>query len=267
MKCMNIIFEKFRKILAIQNIICFFIFVCFLASDGLLVYAKSDGEKKMGEDSKFDDFEIRVIRPRYFNKKNRFEFGFQLLAITNQTSTYTYLISGIFGYHLTESFSLRLSTSTGVSVDKEDRTFLKNQFDIKTQVLMTDQLHLAEVVWAPIYGKYQLQSGRLIYFDTFLSAGAGLTNIAYSFDYCVLPRDEFGNVNGDRRKSFSTAYPSFSVGVGQRFFLDTDSGLNWDIKSQFFNADSADSSCNPEAKSETAMNQNVTIQFGYSLFL
>ena len=43
------------------------------------------------QDKRFKDIEIRVIRPKYFAKRSKFELGAQATVITNQTFIYTFL--------------------------------------------------------------------------------------------------------------------------------------------------------------------------------
>src|SRR5690606_3852451 len=111
------------------------------------------------------------IRPRYFAKRQRLELGTQGLVVTNQTFIYTYMLSGILTYHFSEQLGLELMGAWGSSVDKEDKNTLDSSFNIKTQIVRSKTMLIGNALWTPIYGKYQLSSGRLIYFDTFLSVG------------------------------------------------------------------------------------------------
>src|SRR3989344_8290672 len=124
-----------------------------------------------GADELFEEFEIRVIRPRYFTKGHHFEIGAQFAAITNQTFVYTYLLAANIGYHFSEQWGTELVGAYGLSLEKTEKQILDKDFDINTQEATTERYYGANVHWTPMYGKYQLRSGRLIYFDTFLSAG------------------------------------------------------------------------------------------------
>ena len=55
------------------------------SATGYEAYAQSD------EDQRFENVEIRVVRPRFFNKRKRFELGTQFSAIMNETFIYTFL--------------------------------------------------------------------------------------------------------------------------------------------------------------------------------
>ena len=215
-------------------------------------------------DERFTNFEIRVIRPRFFSKRRKFELGTEGVVITNQTFIYTYLASGILTYHFTESLGLELSATFGASIDKEDKSILETDFNIKTQIIRTKTIYSGSLLWTPIYGKYQLASGRLIYFDTYLIGGLGTTGVEYQFDHCVRNEDEEQEIRSD----YIAQYPTFTVGVGQRFFLDRKSSFKWNLRNHSLQISSADGTCvdDPNIESIDSIHYNLTMQIGYSRF-
>lgn len=228
-----------------------------------------------GDEERFDDFEIRVIRPKFFSKKKRFELGAELTAIMNQTFIYTYLATGLLTYHFSEQLGLEMAGSFGFSIDKEDKATLKNSFDIKTQIIRTRYILGGSLVYTPMYGKYQLKSGRLIYFDTFITGGAGLTGVEYLFDHCIDPnediasptkRDTYININGPKPAPKTVSYPTGSIGIGQRLFISRTIGLRWDVRDYIFPYDLKDGACSPNAASASQIHNNVTLQLGASKF-
>lgn len=240
-------------------------FIVTLLVSGSLLYQQTTAA------SDFEKFEIRVIRPKFFSKKGRFEAGAQLTAVTNQTFIYTYLATGILDFHITEQFALELAGAYGFSFDKQDKTVLKDNFKISTTILRTKYYLEGALLYTPIYGKYQMTSGRLIYFDTFISAGGGLTGIEYLYDHCKKP-EEVGQSNpniGDPPAPKTQGYPTGMVGVGQRFFLNKHASLRWDIKGHVFAYNTVDGSCNPNFVESGASrtHENVTVQFGYTYFM
>lgn len=217
---------------------------------------------------RFDDYEIRVIRPRYFTKTGRMELGGQLSVVMNQTFTYTYLATGILNYHFSEAWALELGGAYGFSIDKEDKRLLDSEFDIKTQIIRTKYAFNGGVLWTPIYGKYQLSTGRLVYFDTFLSAGAGMTGVEYLYDHCS-PSERLrdGTITPDPPPPGTKSYPTFIIGLGQRFFASRTLALRWDVRDHLFSYNDADGACNPEtADGVSKLHQNVTMQLGASHF-
>ncbi len=130
-------------------------------------------DKVSAEAERFKDTEIRVIRPRYFNKGKRFELGGALNVIMNESFIYTYMATGIVAFHLNEDWAIEGSASYGLNIDREDKRILFDEFEIKTQLFRTKYQAELAIQYTPIYGKWQLPSGRLIYFDTYLTAGVG----------------------------------------------------------------------------------------------
>jgi outer membrane beta-barrel protein len=116
-----------------------------------------------------------------------------------------------------------------------------------------------------MYGKYQLASGKLIYFDTFLIGGGGMTGIDYQYDHCqasstgttVVP--PAANTKG---------YFGGIIGIGQRFFIDKNLSLRFEVRDNFFTVNERDGSCDPEYTADSAKTiNNVTMQVGASRFL
>ena len=83
--------------------------------------------------------------------------------------------------------ALEVGASYGVSVDKDDKRILDDEFDIKTQILRTSYIINGGILWTPVYGKTQLPSGRLLYFDSFLHTSVGMTGVEYDYAQCIVP--------------------------------------------------------------------------------
>ncbi len=216
----------------------------------------------------FQEYEIRVVRPRYFVKKGRLEVGSQAYVVMNQTFIYSYMLSGILTYHLNEYFALEGSGAYGFSVDKDDKRVLKKDFDIRTAILRSKYMADLNVLFTPIYGKYQMPGGKLIYFDTFISGSFGTTGIEYLYDHCTpleeLPVSQQTDENAPPNP-ITKSYPSFGMGIGQKFYLSQKNAIRWDVRNHMFAYDVADSACGPVA-SATNTHNNVTMQFGFSHF-
>jgi outer membrane beta-barrel protein len=243
----------------VKKLQLFLLFLCLGALAVPLQEAKAQG--------KFDAYEIRVIRPKYMTKRGRIELGGEMSLIMNQSFIYSLLATGLLDYHFTEMFALELGASYGFSIDKEDKRILKDEFGIQTQILRTQYIFSGSLLWTPIYGKTQLTSGRLVYFDSFLTAGAGMTGIDYNYEQCI-PADA-GNASGaptDKPAQQTKGYPTFIMGIGQKFFLSRDFGLRWDLRDHFFQYEKGDGTCTPDTPQGKAVQQNVTLQLGASTF-
>lgn len=217
----------------------------------------------------FSGYEIRVIRPKFMTKRGRLELGGQGIMIMNQSFIYTFLASGILDYHLSEMFAIELAGAFGESVEKEDKKILESDFKIQTSILRTQYMFNGGLIWTPIYGKTQLPSGELVYFDSFLSFQAGMTGIRYTYEQCITPPAGVdAAASAPPKPSPKTySYPTFSLGFGQKYFLDESTALRWDVRDYFLSYQQAHGNCDPTVPAPSGIHQNVTIQFGMSTFL
>lgn len=205
---------------------------------------------------------ISVIRPKYFVKKNRAELGADLSAVMNQTFTYTYLLAAGLAYHFTDSFAFGLTGSYGVSADKADRILLKNEFGINIDIFDAVYLTDASLLWTPVYGKYQLSSGRLVYFDTYVTLGFGMMGIR------VKTKDK---ANKEVENDYSCYSPV--AGIGQRFYLNKTTSFRWQIKNHVIWYHNGKKACQPsdveltEDQGSFGMHHTLLVQAGFSYFL
>ena len=190
-------------------------------------------------------------------------------VVMNQTFVYSYLATGILDYHINEQFAVEGFGAYGVIVDKEDKRLLESEFEIQTQIIRTKYQFGGGLLWTPIYGKYQLSTGRVVYFDTFVTAGVGMTGVEYTYKHCQQPDTKNPNIAvppTDQTKS----YCSGIIGIGQRFFISKQTALRWDVRDSLFSYSTLDQSCDPENESGNAaskLHQNVSMQLGASYFL
>lgn len=207
----------------------------------------------------FEGFEIRVIRPRNYSKTGRVEVGFDGVSVTNQTFVYTFMGRFSLNYHFNNEWAFLLSSYYGISEDKAEKTELKKSFDIATLVTRTKFFVDGEIGWAPIYGKFQLGGGNLIYYDTHITVGPSFAGIEYLRDHCRVDLN-LGAV--------TKSYPAVVVGAGQQYYLSQHSSLKWGIKNHLIFYNPLDGGCSDgESDTTTDLLQNVTLQFGYSVFI
>lgn len=217
----------------------------------------------------FEDVEIRVIRPRFFNKAKRIELGVELTTIMNETFIYTFLATGLASYHFSESWAVEGSFSLGQNIEKEDKRVLFDDFEIKTQIFRTSYTTEAALQYTPIYGKWQLASGRLIYFDSYVEVGGGLTAINWQYsDFCEAPDADGEPLPTDTTKSYFT----FMAGIGQRYFVSKNQAYKLDFRFHRFTYNPLDAECSPEqvqssgTLAASASHDNLTLRFGTSFF-
>jgi outer membrane beta-barrel protein len=240
-----------------------------VCSAGLMVILGLVSFSSFGNAEQFSKSEVRVIRPKYFSKTGRLETSGQLSIVMNQSFIYTYLATGLLDYHFSETLAAEGALAFGFSTDKDDKKTLDSNYKIKTEILRTKYFGEAGVLYTPIYGKYQLSDGRLVYLDLFVSAGGGMTGVEYLFDHCPKQNDVPDGVTVATPPVAKTvSYATGFLGLGQRVFLDKNVSLRWDIRSHFFGYNKADGACDPtNAQSATSSQTNITMQLGAGYFL
>lgn len=231
--------------------------------------------ESLAAESQFDNYEIRVVRPRFFSKRGRLELTAGMTAIMNNTFVYSLLATGLVTYHFSEALGLEVQGAYGGSIDRVDKETLDARFGIKTIILRTETLVNGRLVWTPSYGKFHLTSAKIAYFDTHLSLGAGMTGVRYTYDHCQTAADvppEAADKVGEKPAPALKQYPTVIVGAGQRYFLSQRSSFRIGFELQRFNADRGDSACATvktpsNAASATFGQNNLMLMTAWSLYL
>ncbi len=199
------------------------------------------------ESERFKNTEIRVIRPRYFTKAGRLEVSAGGTAILNESFIYGGMLTGQIAYHFSEDWAVEAGGSYGLSIDTSDKRILFDEFDIKTQIFRTSMMLDLSLQYTPIYGKWQLGSGRLIYFDTYVSVGAGQSYIDWRYDdFCEPPDLAVDPTAEPTPDNAVLAYPAFLVGLGQRFFLSRNVASKIDVRFRRLQYQELDGECSPK---------------------
>ena len=214
----------------------------------------------------FSEYEIRVIRPKYFIKRNKMELGVQLSLVMNNSFVYTGMANITAGFHFNESLGIEVGGSIGASIDKDDKDTLLNTFLIRTDIKRTFYNALAALMYTPAYGKIQLPKGRLIYFDTFISAGGGMTGINWKYsDFCS--QDDSASAGKTVKADTIGSYPGFVAGVGQRIFYSRTDAFRWDLKWNTIMINKNDEWCyEGEEQEGSESHNNILLQLGWARF-
>lgn len=207
----------------------------------------------------FDRYEIRVIRPRYFVKAAKVELGVGTSFVMNQSFIYSYLATGVLTWHFNEALALEGQFAYGSSFDRSEKRILHDDFDINTVVLRTESMASGRISWTPSYGKYHLTESKVVYFDTFVTAGLGTTGVRYRFDHCEDP--------GTAPPARVRQYQTFVIGLGQRHFISKSSSFRIGGELQRFTYENVDADCQGSTTPGSKTNDNVILYLGWSKFL
>lgn len=211
-----------------------------------------------------DETEIRVIRNKFFEKSMRLELSAGLGVIMNQSFLYTYLGGLNLGFHLTEQFALLGEAHFGQTFRKDDCEVLGTNFSIDPLVQEVQSYFGGAVDYTPIYGKFQLASGRVVYFDWFLEAGMGMAGIQWGGLGCAA-----GGTGSEGGAETVSAYAIAANGsMGQRIFVNTRMSVNWRVR--FMRAERVLPSAKGEGAEKTGIADGenfVMLNLGVSYFL
>lgn len=221
---------------------------------------------------RFRNFEIRVIRPKYFTKTKKFEIGVQAAAIINHTFIYTYMGHLNLTYHLNEALAFEAGYMYGLSFERGAKTTLKDKFKINTIIHRPQQIATGALIWTPFYGKFQTFSKNLTYFDFFTSLGGGITAIDHQFDHCLENR---GSDQSNSLKPQLNTYPTMAIGAGQKIYLSKKTGVRWDVNYTPYLLKEGDGGCqsgesgstdDSETSQEESRQDHVLVKIGISRF-
>lgn len=173
----------------------------------------------------FKEYEIRVIKNKSFQKNGKLEALAFIGALMNKSFIYTYLTNVQLHYHFTETISLFGDAAFGFTFNKSDCSTLGTEYQIEPIVTQVNSIFGGGLSYTPVYGKYQTPSGELIYYDWFLAASGGVSNVKQRQSTCITNKDAVLNVE---EKSGNPPQVSFST--GQKYFLDNRLAFNWNIR-------------------------------------
>jgi outer membrane beta-barrel protein len=176
-------------------------------------------------EEQFKEYEIRVIKNKPFQKRFRLELGADLGAIMNQSFIYSYLGGAHMAFHFTEGIGIQAEGKYAVNANKSDCNTLGKDFGINPLIDELNYYFGGALVLTPIYGKYQLSTGDVLYFDWFFRLGGGLAG----------NREREGGCGGQKEVINSSASGlQLNVGTGQRFFIDKNLALVWNVRMLMF---------------------------------
>jgi outer membrane beta-barrel protein len=181
-----------------------------------------------GAEEQFKDYEIRVIKNKYFTKRFRLELDIGAGGVMNQSFHNSYLAQGGLGFHFSETVGLHLEGAFSFNRNKYECEELGSQSFLISPVLNEmDNFYGGYLTYTPVYGKYQLGSGDVLYFDWFFSVGGGLATNNEREGGC-------GDIEPIVKASGAT--PQVNLGTGQRYFVSTNTAVIWNLRFLMYQA-------------------------------
>lgn len=182
-------------------------------------------------EEQFKEFEVRVIKNKSFQKRMRLEVSGATAAIVNKSFSNTIMGGASLGFHFTEMIGLYGEGYAGYSFRDSDCRTLGDKFAIEPLLDTTNWWTGGGLQISPIYGKYQLASGKVVYFDWFFNAGAGVASVLHrELDTCVV-KDRSEEEKAEAAvKNITKQKLQFNFGTGQKFYISDDISLNWNAR-------------------------------------
>lgn len=160
--------------------------------------------------------DIAVIQKRFLPKTKRFELSGSILGTINNPFFLNMGAALRGGYYFQERYGVEFVYFMLSSSERTVTDNLRTKRSVKTESLVTPKNFLAaNFKWTPMYGKTTFMNKRIVPFDFYFSAGAGITNTDQG-----------------------SSAPTLHLGGGQSFALSKGMAFRWDINWNFYQAES-----------------------------
>ncbi len=197
---------------------------------------KREVEKNMGA--------INVIQKKIIQNKNKFElfpaFGMSL----NDQFIQSFAVSGGLSFHIQETLSLEIFASYIPKPYYKDTTKeLPKDANLMPELSAVKYLVDLNIVLSPISGKFSFLDWTILYFEFYVTAGAGFISTENS----------------------NTV--SANIGIGQKYYLTSWLAFRFEIKDHIY-SENYDNILVPNKKSQKSKNITNFVNFymGFSLF-
>ncbi len=224
--------------------------------------AKAKNKEKPKEASTIGEYTkdgVDVVQGRVFRKRGRHEFSLMGGVIPNNQFLMFETLEARYAYHFREGIAFEVS---GTKAWSQEKAILEDLATIPCPspnsdldgdgnpepggicpVTLQDQpdpvgySYFGNLIWSPIYGKFALFSKKILHFDIYILAGAGMfdnqRSRRFAFDVgfgtrifvndWFAVRAEFKNITVREEAPFSHIVHNRSFGLGVSFFLPTSS--------------------------------------------
>ncbi|MDE0092193.1 MAG: hypothetical protein OXN83_02775 [Oligoflexia bacterium] len=211
----------------------------------LKINSLSDLQKLTPQDS------VSVIQKRYMPKTFRGEFNLSVSTVINHTFFYLGGASAKTGFFIredhgfgVEGFALLPPIFKMVATDMIGQP---NEI-VPLSIILTKFYGGVYYKWSPIFGKFAVLNRTIVYFDMYMTLGAGMNWVLDGVDVIdehfkrtcqELQNKESGQVKGacqelQNKESgpvlSADKFPAFNLGLGQMFSLTQDWAFNWELK-------------------------------------
>lgn len=179
---------------------------------------------------------VSVIQKRYLPKTFRWELNASLSGTINHTFFYLGGISGRIGLFLREDHGFGLEGFATLppifKVVAKNITGAPN-YILPSSILLPQFYGGVYYKWSPVFGKFALLDKKIIYFDAYITIGAGMHKVLNGIE-TIKEQIKKRGLKLESEKPHSQlagqAFPAFTLGVGQLFALSQSLAVNWELK-------------------------------------
>ena len=190
----------------------------------------SDLQKLTPKDS------VSVIQKRYMPKTFRGEFNLSVSTVINHTFFYLGGASARAGFFIREDHGFGVEGFALLppifKMTTNDMISPPNSIS-PLSIVLTKFYAGAYYKWSPIFGKFAVLNRKIVYFDMYMTLGAGMNWLLNGRDVIDEKLRKTGkNLPEEQRLPdlISSKFPVFSVGTGQMFSITQDWAFNWELK-------------------------------------
>lgn len=173
---------------------------------------------------------VSVIQKRYLPKTFRGELNLSFTSLINHTFFYSGGVSAQAGFFIREDHGFGLE---GIALLPPAKKWVVKELAenlISVQGGGVPQLYGGVYYkWSPVFGKFAFLNRKIIYFDMYITVGAGVSRMIKSSDDEIERQtsEEEGRSLSNLTENFVS---TFNIGGGQVFALNQSWAFNWDLK-------------------------------------
>ncbi len=158
-----------------------------------------------------DDTEVGVVQNRTYSKKGRLEFSLLGGVLYSDPFLNIKTLGGSLGYHLSEYVSFHVMGFKEYANPSSALNTFQETLGATTNTNIPKYYFGAETMGSIFYGKLSVLGKSIIYYDFYVTGGAGGTNTE------------------------SGTYITPNAGLGQRFFLNKNFSIRMDYRLMYYN--------------------------------
>ena len=244
-----------------------------------VVLPGSEEEEEDDEEAKADLSEdkrrrrglVKVIQKKFFLKYRRVEFTPQIGYVGNDHFIRRFAVGAAIGYHINEVLEVEVLLSYLPDLAETDYKPLtkrfRNEEEVVPDISRVTFLGVFNFAVSPIYGKVELGTLRIINYDIYVGAGAGLAQTKDDTAIIRSPCDQYTTVRERKADTANgcdyvdQAHFVTNVGGGLRIVFNDWIGVRLDAR-QFTHIEQV----YREGDIGLEMKQNFMISFGASFF-